>query len=199
MARILKVSFVLVLSGSILVCLIFKSRGLLWWSWFQSLSASQRTGKPSWSLNSSQLVSLRNTTLNLFEGVGHSSLIVAFYVWCLRSIFGIISVRNLVSVPAVSVWVGNWALSVVVGYCLEARSILCELRVSVFHNSVWFSFWVLLVCQLIFPDPPSLSFFISLLYSIMARHQGIPRHGSNSGSRGGSQGEGALHLVVFHR
>ena len=176
MARTLHGSFVLVFSGINVVFPVSSSRGLLSWSWPHKCS--------HW-------VSFRYIVLPLSEGVGCSKSILSICVWCLKSVLWFISVRDLDLVLTEGVWVGYWAYSVAVGYLLEVESILCVLGCWVLHSKVWFSIWLLLVCELLLPHSLSFSIFIPLLYSVMARCRGIPRRGSSSGSRGGSGGRGS--------
>ena len=70
-------------------------------------------------------------------------------------------------------------------------SIYCVLCFCVFNSEVWYSIWFHLVCgELLLSHPQSSGTFNPLIYIVMARRRGIPRRGSNSGSRGGSWGRG---------
>lgn len=170
---------IFICSGSLRVC----SGGRLWWSCSQ--------GQPPWTQNGPQLITIRNSISLLCAAVERSKSDVDFCVSYIRSVFGIYSVRNLVSVPVVGVWVGNWVHLVVAGHCRLAESFSGVLRVS--HSSVLSSFWVHSSLQSLFLYPQSLSLFITLSRLNMApRRRGIPRRGSNSGFRGGQGGRGSL-------
>lgn len=66
-----------------------------------------------------------------------------------------------------------------------------ELCIWVFCAEIWSSNWVQLAC--VWPPHSylqSLDSFNPQILIVMARRRGIPRRGSNSGSRGGSRGRG---------
>lgn len=150
---------------------------------------AQRLWKPPW-LRYVVFDILRVSSISEFAGVWCIKFVYCVCVWS-TNLASPVSVWCIGLVSIENILLAQWALSVCDWVSFVDYSIDCVLCIGVFSAEVWFWNRVQLACNwLLHSYLQSLSSVNPQIHIAMPRRRGIPRRGSNSGSRGGSRSRG---------